>query len=74
MFLQKIRHIGQSWVKAVYDYMLRLAADKHAMFFFFVVDNYPYIRRKNELLFGIISELTDNIEFQTYFNKPAQEL
>ena len=37
MFLQKIRHIGQSWVKAVYDYMLRLAADKHAMFFLFVV-------------------------------------
>ena len=24
--------------------------------------------------YGIISELTDNIEFQTYFNKPAQEL
>ena len=37
------------------------------MFFVFDVDNYPYIRRKNELLFGIISELTDNIEFQTYF-------
>ena len=37
MFLQKIRHIGQSWVKAVYDYMLRLAADKHAMLFLFVV-------------------------------------
>ena len=44
------------------------------MFFVFDVDNYPYIRIKNELLFGIISELTDNIEFQTYFNKPAQEL
>ena len=30
--------------------------------------------RENELLFGIISELTDNIRFQAYFNKPEQEL
>ena len=45
------------------------------MFFVVYVDNnYPYIRRENELLFGIISELTDNIEFQAYFNKPEQEL
>ena len=33
-----------------------------------------YIRRENRLLFGIISELTDNIRFQAYFNKPEQEL
>lgn len=44
------------------------------MLLVFDVDNYPYIRRENGLLFGIISELTDNIEFQVYFNKPEQEL
>lgn len=44
------------------------------MFFVFDVDNYPYIRGENGLLFGIISELTDNIKFQAYFNKPGQEL
>ena len=32
------------------------------------------LRRENELLFGIISELTDNIRFQAYFNKPDKNL
>ena len=31
------------------------------------------LRRENELLFGIISELTNNIRFRVYFNKPGQE-
>lgn len=37
MILQKVRAMGRNWVKAVYDYMLRLAADKHAMLFLFIV-------------------------------------
>ncbi len=44
------------------------------MFFVFDVDNSRMLGRENELLFGIISELTDNIRFQAYFNKPEQEL
>ena len=37
MFLQSIRTYGRSRVKAVYDYMLQLAANKNALFFLFVV-------------------------------------
>ncbi len=44
------------------------------MFFVFDVDNQPHVRERKRVLFGIISELTDNIRFQAYFNKPEQEL
>lgn len=37
MFLQKAFAWGQNLIKATYDYMLQLAANKHAMYFLFVV-------------------------------------